>query len=258
MGELSRDVYQEIDCAADLIRTRKFGVVLSGAGISTPSGIPDFRSPGSGLWTRYDPLEVASLSAFRHHPESFFAWLRPLAAGLAQARPNPAHYALARLEQAGHLRAIITQNIDGLHQRAGSRQVLEVHGSMRTLTCIGCFRQFDAGEFIAPYVERGEIPRCSSCRSILKPDVVLFEEQLPVRTWLQAQQTCRECDLMLVAGSSLEIMPAAGLPIQALENGARLIVANQTPTYLDVRADALLRGDVAETLPRLVAEVMGE
>ncbi|HJW91109.1 MAG TPA: NAD-dependent deacylase [Anaerolineales bacterium] len=248
----------EVSRAADLIRSLKQVTVLTGAGISTPSGIPDFRSPGSGLWSLYDPMEVATLSVFRYHPEKFFAWMQPLAAEMVQARPNPAHYALARLEQSGYVLNIITQNIDGLHQRAGSKNVLEVHGSLETLTCIDCYQQFPSSGLIEPYVTLGQIPLCPDCKAILKPNAVLFEEQLPVRTWLSAQQACRNCRVMLVAGSSLEVMPAAGLPLQALERDARLILINDTPTYLDERADVILRGDLAEVLPEVAAEVLRE
>jgi NAD-dependent deacetylase len=233
-------------------------VVLTGAGISTPSGIPDFRSPGSGLWTRYDPMEVATLSVFRYHPERFFAWFQPMAAGLVQARPNPAHSALARLEQTGYISAIITQNIDSLHQRSGSKNVIEVHGSLETLTCIGCYQKYPASGFLEPYITSGQIPLCPDCNQILKPDAVLFEEQLPVRAWQSAQQACRICRIIMVAGSSLEVMPVAGLPLQALERGARLILINQSSTYLDQRADVILRGDLAEALPELAAEVCRE
>ena len=258
MGELSDELYRDIQNAAYLIRSQKKGVALTGAGISTPSGIPDFRSAGSGLWERYNPLEVASLSAFRYHPEKFYAWMRDLALEMSHTQPNPAHIALAELEETGCIQTVITQNIDGLHQRAGSKHVLEVHGSMQTLTCIGCYHQHPSSGFIGPYLETGEIPRCPDCRHILKLDVVLFEEQLPIRTWLSAQEACRNCDLILVTGSSLEVMPVAGLPMQALEHGARLILINQSTTYLDVRADVVLRGDVAEILPQIAEEVIGE
>jgi NAD-dependent deacetylase len=251
-GEQNR----ELRFAAELIRATKKGVVLTGAGVSTPSGIPDFRSAGSGLWSQYDPMEVASLTAFRLKPERFFEWMRPLARQIIQAQPNPAHIALAQLEQAGYIQAVITQNIDGLHQRAGSRQVYEVHGTFQTLTCIGCYRQFPAEGFLEPYIEEGVIPRCPKCSKVLKPDVILFEEQLPFRTWMRAQEACRRCDLILVAGSSLEVSPAANLPFEAVRNGARLIIVNQTPTYLDPRAEVLLRGDVAETLPVITKGVM--
>jgi NAD-dependent deacetylase len=253
---LAQKFDQGIRRAAAILRSARRAVVLTGAGISTPSGIPDFRSPGSGLWTRYDPFEVASLSAFRYHPERFFAWMRPLAIEIAQAKPNPAHLALAKLEHAGMIQVVVTQNIDGLHQKAGSQTVLEVHGTMRTLTCVGCYQQFSAEQFIQPYLETGEIPHCPSCSQILKPDVVLFEEQLPIRIWLKAQEACRNCDALIVVGSSLEVVPVAGLPLQALECGARLILINQSQTYLDDRAEIVLRRDVALVIPQIVAQVL--
>ncbi len=258
MELLTSDLQHGVRSAAALIRSSRYAIALTGAGISTPSGIPDFRSAGSGLWTRYDPMEVASLSVFRYHPEKFFAWMRPLALEILQAQPNSAHLGLARLERAGYLHAIITQNIDGLHHRAGSLRVLEVHGSLRTLTCIGCYHRFDSAGYIDPYLENGEIPRCPDCRNILKPDVVLFEEQLPIHIWLEAQKESDRCDLMIVGGSSLEVMPVAGLPMRVVENHAALILINQSPTYIDERADVVLRGDVAVIIPALVFEVLGE
>jgi NAD-dependent protein deacetylase/lipoamidase len=256
MAELSAAVLRDIRCAADIIRGAGRAVALTGAGISTPSGIPDFRSVDGGLWERYDPFEVASLSAFRYHPEKFFNWIRPLARKMHHASPNPAHIALAQLERAGYLNTIVTQNIDGLHQRAGAENVLEMHGSMEKLTCVSCYHKYDTIDFEEPYFERGVIPLCPQCNHILKPDVVLFGEQLPVRTWLAAQKACSRCDLMLVAGSSLEVLPVAGLPMRALENGAHLIMVNNTSTYIDVRADYVFYDDVADILPRITAEVL--
>ncbi len=258
MVELSAAVLGDIHCAADIIRGAKRAVALTGAGISTPSGIPDFRSAHGGLWQRYDPFEVASLSAFRYHPEKFFNWIRPLAQEMRRANPNPAHLALAHLERAGFLKTIITQNIDGLHQRAGSENVLEVHGSMEKLTCVGCYRKYSVTDFEELYFERGVIPRCQECNQILKPDVVLYGEQLPVRTWLAAEKASKSCDLMLVTGSSLEVLPVAGLPMRALENGAHLIVVNNSSTYIDVRADLVFTEDVADIIPSIVTEVLEE
>ncbi len=232
--------------------------MLTGAGISTPSGIPDFRSTNSGLWEKNDPFEVASLSAFRYNPENFYNWLRTLAAGIYAAQPNPAHFALARLEKDDFLHTLITQNIDGLHQRAGSENVLEVHGSIRTLTCTSCYHQVDGNELAEAYLATGAIPYCQDCGSVLKPDVVLFGEQLPVRPWLKAQEACKQCDLMIVAGSSLEVLPVAGLPMRAIENGAHLIIINHSNTYLDVRADVVFHEDVAQILPRIAAEVLSD
>ncbi len=256
MSDLPAETLTGIRQAAQLIRTCQRGIALTGAGISTPSGIPDFRSQGSGLWTRYLPMEVASLSTFRLNPELFFAWLRPFASHMLLAAPNPAHQALAQLENAGHLQAIITQNIDGLHHRAGAKNVFEIHGTFNTLTCVGCYHTFPAAGHIENYLEQGIIPRCQQCNHILKPDIILFEEQLPVRTWKKAEQASKTCDLMLVAGTSLEVMPSAKLPLLAVENGACLVLVNKTETYMDVRADVILRGDVAEILPQLTAEVL--
>jgi NAD-dependent deacetylase len=258
MAELSADTLMGIRCATDIIRGSRRGVVLTGAGISTPSGIPDFRSPDTGLWEQYDPFEVASLASFRYDPSRFYNWMRSLAFKISQAQPNAAHYGLARLEQAGYVQTVVTQNIDTLHRRAGSQNVLEVHGSMGSLTCVSCYHQFDAQGFIEPFLERGQIPYCPDCASVLKPDLVLFGEQLPALTWLQAVRTCKACDLMIVAGSSLEVLPVAGLPMRALENGAHLILINHSKTYLDVRADVVLHEDVDVVIPRIVQEVLGE
>ena len=165
-----------IEDAAVLIRKAERAVVLTGAGISTPSGIPDFRSEGTGLWSRDEPLEVASLTSFRTAPERFFQWFQPLASRIFNAQPNPAHLALAEFERSGHLQTVITQNIDALHQKAGSQHVIEMHGTLRTLSCTNCFKQFEAGPFLKPYIDTGKIPQCLSCNGILKPDVILFGE----------------------------------------------------------------------------------
>jgi NAD-dependent deacetylase len=256
MISFSSQTVEAIDFAAGLFRRAKRPVVLTGAGISTPSGIPDFRSEGTGLWSRDEPLEVASLSTFRTAPERFFAWFRPLADQIFNALPNAAHRALADLEAAGYLHAILTQNIDALHQKAGSRRVIELHGTMRTLTCGHCFFQAEAAGFLPAFVERGEIPRCPKCGSIMKPDVILFGEQLPQAAWLEAQREVRQCDLMLVAGSSLEVLPVAGLPLQAIDRGAHLVIVNNTPTYLNVRADVVILENVAEILPAIVERAL--
>jgi NAD-dependent deacetylase len=255
MGPDLHDLSVKINRTAEIIQRAVNGVVLTGAGISTPSGIPDFRS-SSGLWRRYNPFEVASLSAFRYHPEKFFNWLREIALEINIANPNPAHTAIANMEQRGHLRTIITQNVDGLHQRAGSKRVLEIHGSLATATCVRCYQRYKTAEMIPQFLETGKIPLCGECGGILKPDIILFEEQLPLKTWLQAEEACRTSDLILVVGSSLEVMPVAGLPILALEHGAPLVIINKTPTYLDVRAAATLAADVADVLPKIDALVI--
>jgi NAD-dependent deacetylase len=258
MNLLPAESIAAILSAASLIRRANKTVVLTGAGYSTPSGIPDFRTAGSGLWTKYLPMEVASLTTFRTNPDLFFAWLHPLASHMISAQPNEAHFALVNLEKAGYVFAVVTQNIDGLHHRAGSKHVYEIHGTFNSLTCVGCFKKFAAEGLIQPYLTDGEIPHCPECNRLLKPDVILFEEQLPVRTWMQAEKACESCDLMLVAGTSLEVMPSARLPVRALDNGAKLVMINKTETFIDVRADIILRGDVADIMPLLAKEVLGE
>lgn len=203
-------------------------------------------------------MEVASLTTFRHQPARFFEWLRPLASHMLNAQPNQAHLALAELERAGTVKTIITQNIDGLHQRAGSQHVLEVHGTLDTLSCIGCYQKVSSEGYMQRYIEHGEIPHCPQCGRILKPDAVLFEEQLPAKIWLQARKATERCDLMVVAGSSLAVMPVAGLPLKAVENGAKLIIINKSDTYMDARATVVLRGDVAEIFPAITAQISYE
>ena len=236
--------------AADLLRRADYAVALTGAGVSTASGIPDFRSPDSGLWDQADPFAVASISAFQRSPQGFYDWIRPLARLMEQAQPNPAHHALARLQSAGLLKSIITQNIDGLHQRAGSGRVHEVHGHIREATCMRCYQAVSTDGLVGPFLDGGEMPHCS-CGGVLKPNAILFGEQLPVEAVTAARQDAAACDLMLVAGSSLEVVPAADLPSVAVDRGSRLIIVNYEPTYLDERADVIIHHDVAEVLPRI-------
>ena len=239
--------------AVAFIRQAKYAVALTGAGISTPSGIPDFRSPESGVWEQVDPMEVASIYAFRHNPQAFFDWIRPLANTTLHAQPNAAHFALADLEANGRLRAVITQNIDLLHSKAGSQTVYEVHGSLRRATCQGCHTQIDALPMWQQFIQDSQVPTCASCGAVLKPNVVLFGEMLPALMLHLAQDAARNCDLMLVAGSSLETAPAGDLPLLAKQAGARLIIVNLGPTHMDREADLLFREDVAELLPLLAA-----
>lgn len=258
MSPFSSQILDSIELAAELLREARHAIVLTGAGISTPSGIPDFRSAGTGLWSHDEPLEVASLNTFRTHPEQFFNWFRPLAAHIFFASPNPAHLALAELEKHGRLHSILTQNIDMLHTKAGSNRVLELHGTLRTLTCTRCYRQFDHEEYLKPFIENGTIPCCPVCSALLKPDVILFGEQLPQSTLFAAQREARACDLIMVIGSSLEVLPVAGLPMQAIDRGAHLVIINNSPTYLNVRADIVMPEDVATLIPAIVERVINE
>jgi NAD-dependent deacetylase len=241
--------------AAELLRGADCAVALTGAGHSTPSGIPDFRSPGSGLWNRVDPLMVATLSTFRLRPQAFYDWIRPLARVMLETQPNPAHHALAQLEAAGLLKSVITQNIDGLHQKAGSQQVHEVHGNMREATCMRCYQVVPSDSLISEFVESGEVPRCT-CGGVMKPNIILFGEQLPLHVLTAARQDTTDCDLMLVIGSSLTVEPVADLPLMALGHGARLIIVNYQPTHLDERADVLIHADLAEVMPRVAEKAI--
>ncbi len=242
---------------ATLVRRARHAVALTGAGISTPSGIPDFRTPGEGLWEKADPMEVASIYAFRRNPQAFYLWVRPVVDLIENAQPNPAHLALARLEADGRLKAVITQNIDGLHQRAGSRTVLELHGHLRTVTCLNCF-QSQPAEAALETVRRGEVPLCSWCGGVVKPDVILFGEQLPLAVLAEAMEHVRKADLILVVGSSLMVMPAAKLPALVHSGGGEVVIFNKQATYADRFAAAVFHEDVAEVLPLLVQACLEE
>jgi NAD-dependent deacetylase len=196
-------------------------------------------------------MEVASIYGFRHRPQAFYEWLRPLLSVIREARPNPAHLALAQLEAAGRLQALITQNIDQLHSRAGSRSLFEVHGHLREAVCPACHHVAPAEPLLEGFMSTGIIPRCVRCRHVMKPNVVLFGELLPWHLLRAAQQHARAADLMLVAGSSLEVAPVGDLPTLARAGGARLIIINYMETHLDDQADVIIRADVAEVLPRL-------
>lgn len=243
--------------AQDLLRSAQHVVALTGAGISTPSGIPDFRSPQSGLWQHVDPMQVASIYAFRQRPQDFYDWIHPLAQQTLAAEPNAAHRALAQMEEHGPLRAVITQNIDMLHSRAGSETVIEIHGHLRELTCLDCFEIVPSDAILRSFLESGQAPRCP-CGGVYKPNVILFGEQLPVRALTRSKREARSCDLMLVAGSSLEVAPAGDLPIMAHEFGARLIIVNLEPTHADKLADVVIHDDVVRVLPELAAIFNGK
>jgi NAD-dependent deacetylase len=251
------EAHEPLMQAAALLRGAQHAIALTGAGLSTHSGIPDFRSPSSGLWEHADPGEVASLMGFRRNPQKFFDWFRPLARIMIEARPNAAHLALARLEEIGIIEALITQNIDLLHARAGSKRIYELHGHIREATCVECFRVYPTESFIDRYLNTGEVPHCPHCGGVLKPNAILFGEQLPYHALHAAQQAARRCSAMLVAGSSLSVAPASDLPMIALAHGAQLIIINYEPTYVDERAAVVIHDDVAVILPCLVSLLEG-
>ncbi|NTV37056.1 MAG: NAD-dependent deacylase, partial [Anaerolineaceae bacterium] len=204
---------EQITLAQQIIKSSKNLICFTGAGISTPSGIPDFRTPGSGEWTKTDPMKVASLTAFKYRPQQFFTWLKPLVKNSLAAKPNPAHSSLAALEELGVLKCVVTQNIDGLHQLAGSKNVIELHGTLHTLSCLRCGNQFATKDILLPVLESDALPICPNCKAILKPDIVLFEEALPNDAWNTAQDYFESSDAIIICGSSLEVYPAALLPL---------------------------------------------
>ena len=244
---MSRPVQQAIE----LLFASRHTVALTGAGISTPSGIPDFRGQRSGLWLAADQLAVASIWAFHDSPERFYHWIRPLMVKALAAKPNPAHTALAALEQRGKLAAVITQNIDSLHLLAGSRHVLELHGHTRTATCLDCHHTVSSVPLWSAVLDGVQPPPCLQCGGLLKPDVVLFGEPLPYDAIIGAQQEALAADVMLIIGSSLEVMPAADLPLLAKRRGATTILVNLTPTPLDDHMDVVIREDVVTALQQL-------
>jgi NAD-dependent deacetylase len=239
---------------AALIREYQPCVALTGAGISTESGIPDFRSP-TGLWARYDPLDYGSLASFRADPERVWRFYAPRFDALTQAEPNAAHRALATLERLGLLSAVVTQNIDLLHERAGSHNVVEVHGSIRTSTCPGCRTTYELREVLPLIDLGGGAPRCPSCGAVLKPDVVFFGEMLPMAEIDRAYVLARAARLMLVVGSSLEVYPVGGLPLETLDNGGILAIVNRGATALDSQAHLKLDGSAGQILGDAVAEL---
>ncbi len=200
-------------------------------------------------------MSVASIWGFIEHPQGFYDWVKPLTHLIQIAKPNPAHYALAELEALGQIHAVITQNIDNLHQEAGSKRVLEVHGHMRQATCVRCYHLVPGRPLMERFLADGTIPTCEVCGGVMKPNVVLFGEMLPVSIMHEAELESKNCDVMLVAGSSLEVAPAADLPLLAKKNGARIIIVNKAPTILDAHAAVVLREDVAIALPKIVRAI---
>ena len=222
--------------------------VLTGAGVSAESGIATFRDAQTGLWARFDPRELATPSAFARNPKLVWDWYARRRELVAAAQPNAGHRALAELERRVPRFLLITQNVDGLHQRAGSRNVVELHGNIRR---VKCSRE---GTIVERWDVSGDaVPRCAVCGALLRPDVVWFEEMLPPDALEQAEAAARECDVLLVAGTSAEVYPAAALPGYAQESGAIVVEVNPNATPLSSTADHVLRGTAGVVLPALVA-----
>jgi NAD-dependent deacetylase len=238
---------------AELIRSAGTVVALTGAGISVPSGIPDFRSPGTGLWENVDPMEVAHIDVFRRDPQRFWHFYGDRFTALRDKRPNGAHAALAELERRGALAAVVTQNIDGLHAAAGTETLIEVHGSISHSSCLACGRRYELEDVRARLAADPEgVPRCE-CGSALKPDVVLFGEYLPEAALARASQLAASADVLLCVGSSLEVYPVAQLPQITLASGGAVAVVTKGSTPYDADAEVRLEGDVVAELEAVLA-----
>jgi len=233
---------------AELLEESDSAVVLTGAGVSVPYGIPDFRTPGKGLWEKVDPMEVAHIDVFRRDPDRFWHFYGDRFASLADKEPNPAHEAIAELEARGLIRGVITQNIDRLHRKAGSENVIEVHGSIEWSVCLECGAKVRIEQVIEKLHSGIHTPECATCIRPLKPDVVLFGELLPEEAMSEAFALASEADLMLAVGSSLEVYPVASLPSVTRENGGQLALVTQGRTPYDDDAEVKLSGDVVDEL----------
>lgn len=251
-----RELAGLLNRVADLIVNAKRVVVFTGAGVSTESGIPDFRSPG-GIWTKYNP-EDFTYQKFIAEPEARKkAWRLYQELWKREAKPNPAHYAIAELEGIGKLYCVITQNIDCLHQKAGSSEdkVIELHGTIRWVVCLSCGKRYPS-EQIRERLDQGEeMPLCDDCRGILKTATISFGQAMPIKEMEEAEYHSRNCDLFIVIGSSLVVYPAAYMPIYAVESGAKLVIINASPTPLDRYATVLIQAKAGATMPRIVEKV---
>jgi NAD-dependent protein deacetylase/lipoamidase len=241
-----------VERLAKLVRGSSSTIALTGAGISVPSGIPDFRTPETGLWANVDPMEVAHIDVFESDPARFWSYYRPRFQALGDKRPNRGHRALAELERRGLLEGVITQNIDRLHRAAGSELVVEVHGSIATSSCTRCAAAFEIGE-VEELFDADGVAICSSCGGPVKPDVILFGELLPESAMARARALAERAELMICVGSSLAVYPAAGLPQLTLERGGRLAIVTKGPTPYDEDAELKLWGEVDAELAALMA-----
>ena len=260
MDEIS--IQRKIEQVAEILLQHSPCVALTGAGLSTPSGLPDFRSPGKGLWERLEKLPdsasaVLTLQGFKENPEAFYSRFRLFLEKILSAKPNPAHIALAELEASGYVQTIITMNGDMLHQKAGSQHVIEMHGTLVTATCISCYQSDEGMLHWTQYLENGVIPRCHHCGGIMKPDVILPGEQLPVKMVMKAKKLIHESHMILAVGTSFSGGPVMSWIEKAYEQGKKIVIINLTPTLLDTVADVTIRADVVNVVPAL-AEKLGK
>lgn len=247
----------EIDLLCDLILQAKKIVVFTGAGVSTESGIPDFRSPG-GIWDKYDPDEF-TIQKFLSSAETRRKHWKMLSESslITETKPNPAHYAIAELDRLGKLDCVITQNVDNLHQKAGvpENKVFELHGNMKWTICLSCHQRFPTEELLQRIKQETDVLACPNCQGILKPDVVLFGEALPEKTLTEATRRSQNCDLLIIIGSTLVIYPAAYIPMYAKNAGAKLAIINLSATPLDHYATLVIHGKAGEIMSRVIGKV---
>jgi NAD-dependent deacetylase len=240
----------KVNQVANIIKKSKYTVVLTGAGVSTGSGIPDFRTPGKGIWEKVDPFKVTSITAFDENPQRFYYFYRPRIEMLSRVSPNTAHNAISQLEEMGYIKCLITQNIDNLHQRAGSKKIIEVHGTLKKAICRSCGKIISSELVIQKIDESTErVPYCE-CGGVYKPDVVLFGEMLSNLD--QAIYESERADLMLTVGSSLQVSPANMLPQYCLDRGGKLVIINFMSTHLDYLAKIVVKEDVCDFLPAVI------
>lgn len=251
---MSSDVDVAITKLAGWLRESRRGVAFTGAGISTESGIPDFRSPG-GVWSRYQPVMFQDFLADADARRRYWEIRRESVPSFLAAEPNAGHLALAKLEEQGRLVAVVTQNIDELHQRAGSRRVLEVHGTAMKVHCLSCDKRWSCEDIQARLESGEEVPPCDACGGLLKSMTVSFGQELPAEIWQESMQLCRQCDLFLAMGSSLVVYPAAQLPETAKRSGAKLVIINRDPTPMDDVADLVIHASIGETLGGVMAVI---
>jgi len=247
-----------IQKVVELINQSRKVIVFTGAGVSTESGIPDFRSPG-GIWQKYDPEDFyyQKFISSEESREKYWQMSREFYEPLKNAQPNAAHKAVVELEKMGKLDCVITQNIDNLHQRAGNspEKVIELHGTAISVSCLSCRKKYTREEIQARLLKGVRVPKCDECGGILKPDTVSFGQSMPPKETAESFQRARNCDLLIVIGSSLVVQPAASIPLEAKDHGAKLVIINRDPTYHDSYADVVIHGSAGEVMKKILEKM---
>jgi NAD-dependent deacetylase len=246
---------ERIQKVAGLIRQSKKVIVFTGAGVSTESGIPDFRSPG-GVWHKYNPEDFyyQKFISSEESREKYWQMSREFYEPVKNAQPNAAHKAVVELEKMGKLDCVITQNVDNLHQRAGSspEKVIELHGTVVSVSCLSCRKKYSREEIQSWLLQGVRVPQCDTCGGILKPDTVSFGQSMPQKETAESFHRARNCDLLIVIGSSLVVQPAASIPLEAKESGAKLVIINRDPTSHDSYAEVVIHGSAGEVMSRIM------